>query len=77
MVKLAPHSIVKGLLFKLNLYYLDFVQLWCISVTFGFAFGAFESLPQHFGLFEMVQNFEVSDLAMAKVEKVNVTDIYI
>ena len=31
--------------------YLDFVQLPYISLTFGFAFGPFKSLPQDFGLF--------------------------
>ncbi len=31
-------------------YYLDFVQLLYILLTFGFAFGPFESLPQNFGL---------------------------
>jgi hypothetical protein len=32
-------------------YYLDFIQLWYILLTFGFAFGPFESLPQDFSLF--------------------------
>lgn len=47
-------------------YYLDFAQLWNISLTFAlsFAFSASKSLPQSFGLFEMVL---ISDLAMAKV----------
>ncbi len=42
-------------------YYLDFIQLWYILLTFGLV------------SFEMVQNFDISDLAMAKVEKVNIT----
>ncbi len=33
-------------------YYLDFIQLCYILLTFGFAFGPFESLPQNFGLFD-------------------------
>jgi hypothetical protein len=37
--------------------YLEFVQLQCISETFGFAFGAFESLPKHFGLFQNRSKF--------------------
>ncbi len=32
-------------------YYLDFIQLWYLLLTFGFAFGPFESLPQNFALF--------------------------
>ena len=32
-------------------YYLDFIQLWYISLTSGFAFGPFKSLLQDFGLF--------------------------
>jgi hypothetical protein len=45
-------------------YYLDFIQLWCILETFSFAFGAFESLPQHFGLFQnglKFRNFRLRD----------------
>ncbi len=45
-------------------YYLDFIELWCVSVTFGFAFGAFKSLPQHFSLFRngsKFQNFRLHD----------------
>ncbi len=38
--------------------YLDFIQLQCIWVTFGFAFGSFESLPQHFGLFQNGSKFQ-------------------
>jgi hypothetical protein len=44
--------------------YLNFVQLQCILVTFGFALGDFESLPQHFGLFQnrsKFQNFGLGD----------------
>ncbi len=39
-------------------YYLDFIELWCISLTFGFAFGAFESLPQHFSFFQNGSKFQ-------------------
>ncbi len=33
-------------------YYLDFIQLQYILLTFGFTFGQFKSLPQNFGLFQ-------------------------
>jgi hypothetical protein len=49
-------------------YYVDFIQLQRISVTFG----AFKILPQHF---KMVWNFKILDLAMAKVEKVIIADV--
>jgi hypothetical protein len=39
--------------------------------NFWFCFQFFKSLPQNFCPFEMDQNFEILDLAMAKVEKVN------
>ncbi len=45
-------------------YYLDFVQLRYISLTFSFAFGLFKILPQHFGLFRngsKFQNFRLGD----------------
>jgi hypothetical protein len=32
-------------------FYLDLIQLQYILLTFGFASGPFESLPQNFGLF--------------------------
>jgi hypothetical protein len=41
-------------------------------LTFGFAFGPFKSLPKILVSFKMVQNFEISDLPMAKFEKVNI-----
>jgi hypothetical protein len=45
-------------------YYLDFVPFWYILLTFSFALGPFESLPQNFGLFQnssKFQNFELGD----------------
>ncbi len=39
-------------------YYLDFIQLWYISLTFGFPFGPFESLSQDFGLFRNGSKFQ-------------------
>jgi len=45
-------------------YYLNFIQHWYISLTFGFAFGPFESLPQNFGLFwngSKFWNFQLDD----------------
>jgi hypothetical protein len=48
-----------------------------ISLGFGFDFCLFESSPQNFGLFEMVQNFKILYLTMAKAEKVNIKDIYL
>ncbi len=46
-------------------YYLDFIQLRYISLTFGFAFGPFESLPQDFvSLFQngsRFRNFRLGD----------------
>jgi len=56
-------------------FYIYFVQRWCILVTFSFDFGAIKSLPKNFGLFEMAQDFKNLDLAIAKVEKVNISDI--
>ncbi len=38
--------------------YLDFVQLWCISLAFGFASGAFKSLPQNFGIIQTGSKFQ-------------------
>jgi hypothetical protein len=38
-------------------YYLEFVQLRYILLTFGFAFGHSESLPQDFGLFRNGSKF--------------------
>ncbi len=47
--------------------YFDFIQLWYTLLTFSFAFGSFESLPQDFLVsFKMVQNLQILDLAMAK-----------
>ncbi len=39
-------------------------QIWYVSLSFGFAFGPFESLPQIFGLFwngSKFQNFRLGD----------------
>jgi hypothetical protein len=44
-------------------------------LPFAFAFGAFKSHKISVG-FEMGQNVKILSLAMAKVEKVNITDIY-
>ncbi len=43
-------------------YYSDFIQLQCISVTFG----AFKSLPQHFGLFRNGLKFQNFGLGNGK-----------
>jgi hypothetical protein len=42
----------------------DFIHFHRISLTFAFAFGDFKSL---------LQNLEISDLAMVKVKKINIT----
>jgi hypothetical protein len=45
-------------------FYLDFIQLWYISLICGFAFGSFKSSPQDFGLFgngSKFQNFRLSN----------------
>jgi hypothetical protein len=45
-------------------YYLCFIQLECISLTFGGTFGAFKSLPQNFSLIwtgSKFQNFGLGD----------------
>ncbi len=45
-------------------YYLDFIQVWYISLTFGFAFSPFKSLPQNYSLFRngsKFQNFRLGD----------------
>jgi hypothetical protein len=39
-------------------YYLDFVKLRYILLTFGFAFGPFGSLPQNFDLFRNGSKFQ-------------------
>ena len=57
-------------------YFLDFIQLQYILITFSFAFSAFENLPKISVSFKMVQNFESSDLEIAKIETVNIEDIY-
>jgi hypothetical protein len=50
-----------------------FIQFQCTSLTFAFVFCAFKKLTTKFGsFFEMIQNFEISDLAVAKVKKVNI-----
>ncbi len=38
-------------------YYLNFIQFWCILFTFAFAFGAFWSWLQNFGLVQTVSKF--------------------
>ncbi len=45
--------------------------------VFGFAFCPFENYHKILVFFEIVQNFKISDLALAKVEKVNIADIYV
>jgi hypothetical protein len=57
-------------------YYLDFILLQYISLTFGFAFSFSKVYHKILVSFKMVQNFEILDLAMAKVEKVNITYTY-
>jgi hypothetical protein len=51
-------------------YYLDFIQLQYIPLTFTFG-----PLPQDLVSFKMVQNFKIPDLAMTKVEYVNIAYI--
>ncbi len=38
-------------------YYLEFIQLGCIVLTFGFAFDPFESLPKNFSRFQNGSKF--------------------
>jgi hypothetical protein len=45
-------------------------------LTFAFALDDFESLPQNLVLFGLIGNFEISDLAMAKIDKINITVKY-
>ncbi len=47
-------------------YYLDFVQLWYISLTFGFAF---ESLSQDFGLFRNGSKYQNFGLGNGEIWK--------
>jgi hypothetical protein len=48
--------------------YFDFVQFCCVLLTLTFAFVDFKSLMQNFGFIKSGSN-----LAMAKVKKVNIT----
>jgi hypothetical protein len=48
-------------------YYLDFIQLRYILLTFSFAFGPFESLRQNFGLFQNGSKFQNFGLGNAKI----------
>jgi hypothetical protein len=47
-------------------YYLDFVQLRYMSLTFGFTVGPFKSLPQNFGLFRKGSKFQNFGLGNGK-----------
>jgi hypothetical protein len=38
--------------------YFDFIQFQCILFIFAFAFGAFNSLPQNFGLIQTGSKFQ-------------------
>ncbi len=49
--------------------YLDFVQLQYISLTFGFAFGPFKSLPQNFSLFRNSSKFQNFGFGDGKIWK--------
>jgi uncharacterized membrane protein len=57
-------------------YYLDFVQLQYILLTLVSLSVLSKVYHKIWVSFEMVQNFQISDLAMAKVEKVNITYTY-
>jgi hypothetical protein len=61
---------------KYSVLYLDFIQFWCISLTLAFTFDAFKVNCEISVSFGLVQNLEISDLAMAKVENVNIADTY-
>jgi hypothetical protein len=56
--------------------YFDFVQIWCISLTFAFASGAFKMWLYILVSFGLIQNFEILDFVMAKVEKVSIAITY-
>jgi hypothetical protein len=55
-------------------YYLDFIKLQYVLLTFSFTFGPFESLPQNFGLFQNGSKFW--NFRLPKVEKVNIAHTY-
>jgi hypothetical protein len=48
-------------------YYLDFVPLQYILLTFSFAFGPIESLPQDFSLFRNGSNFQKIGLGNGEI----------
>ncbi len=50
------------------------MQFHSISVISTFAFSDFKSLRKNLVSLRTVQNFKISDLAMAKIEKVSVAD---
>ncbi len=59
-------------------YYLDFVQLRYILLPFSVSVLVLSKVYHKISFyFKMVQNFKLFDLAMLKVEKVNITDIYL
>jgi hypothetical protein len=50
---------------------------WMYCVNFWFCLRSFRKFTTKISVsFEIVQNFEILDLAMAKVEKVNIADTY-
>jgi len=57
-------------------YYLDFIQLWYILLTFGFAFGPFKSSNKDFGLFQngsKFQNFGLGNGEIWKSQSITIT----
>jgi hypothetical protein len=55
---------------------MDKIQLQYILITFSFIFVLSKVYHKILVSFKMVQNFEISDLVMAKVEKVNIAYTY-
>ncbi len=56
--------------------YSNWVLCFCILLTFAFSSNAFKSLQQNFGHIRTGSKLGILDLAMAKVEKVNIAVTY-
>ncbi len=72
-------SIQKFMIFHENntifmLKYFAFIQLQCTLLAFAFAISDFELDLKILVLFILIKNFEVSNLAMAKVKTFNIAD---
>jgi hypothetical protein len=53
------------------------MKFQCTLLTFGFAFGTFKNDSKISVLFVEIQNLKVSNLAIAKVQKVNIAVTYL